>query len=74
MRVVCKKNGEDKYYSKLIPEKSYRVVDSNDRYYRIYHCCGHPLCSTDCKSGLFLKEYFYTKEELREKQLDKIGI
>jgi len=75
MKVICKKNGIDEFYSQLVPGKSYDLAGTTiSKYVRIYFNCDNIKCKGNCKVGLFLKEYFYTKEELRDNKLIEIGI
>ena len=65
--VICKRSAPENYYNKITPKKSYVIVDPrvryvDDKYYIIHGDDGH--------LGYFLKEYFYTKEELRQESLD----
>lgn len=64
MIVVCKMKGGGDYYNRITPEKEYLLVptyQSQGRYYVIYDDNG--------SIGMFLKEYFYTTQELRERVL-----
>ena len=79
MKVVCKKNTDSGYYSNITPEKVYDILPSSgsliwnykdieNDYTNGYHII---LDDMNCK-GFFLKEYFYSTEELRQRKLDQL--
>jgi hypothetical protein len=72
-RVVCKKNSGVGYYSNITVGKEYTLLPptinhGGDITLPDYHL----LRDDDNKEGLFLKEYFYTTQELREIKLNNI--
>lgn len=70
MKVVCKKNTADGYYSGITPEREYETYDthSNINMIKLYYVIVDDLN----QQAYYLKEYFYTQEEVRQRKLEQL--
>lgn len=70
MKVICKKNATEGYYSGITPEKEYETYDthSNINMIKLYYVIVDDLN----QKAYYLKEYFYSTEEIREKKLKEL--
>jgi hypothetical protein len=65
MKVICKKNATEGYYSGITPEKEYETYDTH---FKLYYVIVDDLN----QKAYYLKEYFYSTEEIREKKLKEL--
>ena len=70
MKVICKKNATEGYYSGITPEKEYETYDTNIgmSMIKLYYVIVDDLN----QKAYYLKEYFYSVEEIREKKLKEL--
>jgi len=78
MKVICKKRDSSGYYSNITVDKEYESIpnpsghDLGDVNYSLLSAYYIIIDDVNNCKGYYLKDYFYSTEEIRQQKLDQL--